>query len=423
MELDPITFFKSIFSRSGFSSALSVLNTQGGFLLIIIISALLVWLITEKIVYKLIRKLASKTKNTWDDQLVQRKFFTRLFWLAPAGTIQALANTFFMESIRLKMFLIKSAELLIILSITLAILDLLSFANTIYNRRPDSKKRPIKGIIQAVQVVLIATGVLSAFSILTGKPVTGLMAGLGALSAVLMLIFQDPLTGLVAGFQISSNDMVRIGDWITVPAHGADGDVIDINLLTVSVQNWDKTIVTIPIKALTTGSFKNWRGMSESGGRRIKRSIAIDISSIHFINDTELQRFKNITLLKDFIENREKEISQYNSNTESDREASPVNGRAMTNIGIFRAYAQAYISAHPQINKKMTLMVRQLQSGSEGLPLEIYAFSSDQVWANYESIQADIFDHLLAALPEFNLRAFQQPTGNDIANIIKSSEN
>jgi len=380
----------------------------------------LLWLISVKIVLRLVDKIVKRTKVTWDDDLVNQGVFRRIARTVPAITIWIMAPWFLTGLPKLLNLTRMFSVLGIISAVTLTSLSFLGFINAVYDRREDSARRPIKGLIQAFQVIFIVAGLLLSFSVITAKPVSGLLAGLGAVSAVIMLIFKDPLMGLVSGFQISSNDMVRIGDWIEVPSQGADGDVVDISLLNVTVQNWDRTWVTFPIQSLTNSGFKNWRGMSESGGRRIKRSISIDLSSIRFLNEEEIEQLKSIGLLKDYLEKRTLEIREYNSETAADRNISPLNGRALTNIGVFRTYAKAYVSSHSKVNTGMTLLVRQLQSGADGLPLELYLFSADKVWANYEDIQSDIFDHLFAALPEFNLRAFQNPAGSDLQRLSTS---
>jgi miniconductance mechanosensitive channel len=256
-----------------------------------------------------------------------------------------------------------------------------------------------------------------AISIIIDKSVLVLLTGLGALTAIILLIFKDSILGLVAGIQLVANDMVRPGDWIEMPKYGADGDVIQITLNTVKIRNWDKTITTIPTYSLISDSFKNWRGMSESGGRRIKRALPIDMTSVKFCTPEMIDRFSRIAMLRDHIERKTKELREYNERNEIDQSV-PVNGRRMTNLGTFRAYLVAYLRAHPKIHQDMTFLVRQLPPSDKGLPLEIYVFSNDQVWANYEAIQADIFDHLLASLPEFELRPFQSPTGDDVRNSI-----
>ncbi|MFA9407924.1 MAG: mechanosensitive ion channel family protein, partial [Candidatus Dadabacteria bacterium] len=242
------------------------------------------------------------------------------------------------------------------------------------------------------------------------------LGGLGAMAAVLMLIFKDPILGLAAGIQLSANKMVRVGDWIEMPKYGADGDVIDISLTTVKVQNWDKTIITIPTFALVSEGVKNWRGMSESGGRRIKRPIFIDMTSVKFCTLEMIEKFSKIQYLSNYVLDKKKELSDFNEQRNIDNTVL-VNGRRMTNLGTFRAYLVSYLRDHPKINKNLTFLVRQLDPGPTGLPIEIYVFSSDQVWANYESIQADIFDHVLAVIPEFDLRVYQNPTGSDFQNL------
>jgi miniconductance mechanosensitive channel len=374
----------------------------------------LLWLIAVKIILRLVEFIVIRTKADWDDDLVKQGVFRRIARTVPALGIWFMAPAFLTGLPELLHFTRILAVLGIISSLTLTSLGFLRFINSVYDRREDAGRRPIKGLIQAFQVLFIVAALILAFSVITAQPVTGLLAGLGAVSAVIMLIFKDPLMGLVSGFQISSNDMVRIGDWIEVPSQGADGDVIDISLLNVTVQNWDRTWVTFPIQALTTGGFKNWRGMNESGGRRIKRSLSIDLSSIRFLQEDEIEKMKSISVLKEYLEKRSKEIIEHNRKLDADRKASPLNGRALTNIGVFRTYARAYVRSHPKVNSEMTLLVRQLQSGPEGLPLELYLFSADKIWANYEDIQSDIFDHLFAALPEFGLRAFQNPGGSDL---------
>ena len=379
--------------------------------------AFILWLIAVKIILRVLEMIVQRTKATWDDELVNLGVFRRLARTVPALTIWFTAPIFLTGLPRLLNFTRVLSVLGIISSVTLTLMSFLRFLNAVYERREDSTRRPIKGLIQAFQVLFVAAALILAFSVITAKPVTGLLTGLGALSAVIMLIFKDPLMGLVSGFQISSNDMVRIGDWIEVPSQGADGDVIDISLLNVTVQNWDRTWVTFPIQSLTSSGFKNWRGMSESGGRRIKRSLSLDLSSIRFLREKEIEKLKSVNLLKDYLEKRTLEIQEYNRKHAVDKDSSPLNRRALTNVGVFRIYAKAYVRSHPKVNENMTLLVRQLQSGPSGLPLELYLFSADKAWANYEDIQSDIFDHLFAALPQFGLKAFQNPSGADFSNL------
>jgi miniconductance mechanosensitive channel len=303
-----------------------------------------------------------------------------------------------------------------VLMLTLALTAMLSAASMIYAASPVAKGRPLKGFVQLVQIVVwILGGVLIVATVLDRSPLL-LLSGFGAMTAILLLVFKDTILSLVASVQLTAQDMVRVGDWIEMPQFGADGDVIDVQLHTVKVQNWDKTITTIPTHRLITDSFKNWRGMSQSGARRIKRAIFIDVSSIRFQTQDEVDHFKRFALLKDYVKNKEQELADYNAGLAIEVEAD-VNRRRLTNVGTFRAYAYDYLKNHPRIDKNMTLIVRQLAPGPEGLPLEIYCFTNTTAWAAYEDIQSDIFDHLLAIVPEFGLRLYQKPAGSDLANL------
>jgi len=288
----------------------------------------------------------------------------------------------------------------------------LNALSDIYETLDVAKSKPIKSYVQVLKIVLYAvTGVLAISSLLGESPLV-LLGGIGALSAVLLLIFKDSILGLVASIQLSTNDMVRNGDWIEVPAYGADGDVIDIALTTIRVQNFDKTISTVPSYALISGSFRNWRGMSDSGGRRIKRSIYLTTDSVKFLEPADVKRFEGMALIGDHVRSKSEELSDYNIESGADLKEM-VNGRRLTNLGTFRAYVLAYLKDHPDIHHGMTLLVRQLSPGDTGVGIELYCFTTDTDWVKYEDVQADIFDHLLAAVPEFGLRVFQQPTGGD----------
>jgi len=304
--------------------------------------------------------------------------------------------------------------------IMMLVLDsLLNTVEDIYQTFRASKEIPIKGFIQVLKLVLYFVAAIFVISILLNKTPVYLLSGIGALAAVMLLVFKDSILGFVAGIQLAANRMVSVGDWIEMPKYGADGDVLEVALTTVKVQNWDKTITTIPTYALISESFKNWRGMSESGGRRIKRSVNIDMSSIRFCDGEMLERFGKIQYISEYIETKKHELEEFNQATKVDN-ASLVNGRRMTNIGTFRAYVKAYLQNHPMINKDMTFLIRQLPPTEYGLPIEIYVFSKDKVWANYEAIQADIFDHILAVVPEFDLHVYQNPTGADF-RVLNSS--
>lgn len=300
-----------------------------------------------------------------------------------------------------------------ILTVALAIGAALDWVNLLYSRRPEAGSRPIKGYLQVGKIVVYCTAAILIVAVLVDRSPLLLLSGLGAMAAVLMLVFKDTILSLVASVQLTSNDMLRIGDWIEMPDLQADGDVIDIALHTVKVQNWDKTVTTIPTHRLISEPFRNWRAMFESGGRRIKRSLRIDQNSVRFLDPHEVERLRRFSLLADYLTAKEAELSEWNA-ARSNRNHGGVNARRITNIGTFRAYISAYLQAHDGISKEMFLLVRQLEPTEAGLPLEIYAFTASTAWATYEGIQADIFDHLIAILPEFGLRLYQQPTGLDL---------
>ena len=304
-------------------------------------------------------------------------------------------------------FIIGACQAWAVLTLALAISHALDAANTVYERRPDARNKPIKGYLQVARIAVFVIAGLSIVATLAGVDLRYLVTGLGAATAVLMLIFQDTILSLVASVQISGDGRVRIGDWIEMPSQNADGDVIDIALHTVTVQNWDKTITTIPTKKLVTESFRNWRGMQESGGRRIKRALYLDQHSVGFLDDAAMARLECFGLLDDYLAGKREELAQWNVRV---AQAHPevVNARRMTNLGTFRAYVERYLRSHPGINQDMTLMVRQLAPVPQGLPLEIYCFTASTAWVAYEAVQADVFDHLLAILPEFGLRVFQE---------------
>ncbi|WP_334108029.1 mechanosensitive ion channel family protein [Methylobacillus sp.] len=300
----------------------------------------------------------------------------------------------------------------IVLTAGLAIAAALDIVNDVWQQRPDAHRRPIKGYVQVVKIVIYIIATILVIATLMDRSPVILLSGIGAMAAVLMLIFQDTLLSLVASVQISSNDIIRVGDWIEVPQLNADGFVIDIALHTVKVQNWDKTITTIPTKRFITDSFKNWRGMFESGGRRIKRSIFIDQNSIHFLTPEELEHLQQFNLLGDYLKKKQEELDEWNRAL-GEKGRKPLNTRRITNIGTFRAYVEQYLKNHPHVHQEMLMVVRQQNLSAEGIPLEIWCFTNTTVFVQYEAIQSDIFDHLLAIMPEFGLRVFQSPSGAD----------
>lgn len=309
----------------------------------------------------------------------------------------------------------------IVLTIALALGSALNVVNVLYSRRPSARLKPIKGYVQVSKIVIYAIAVILMIATLIDRSPLILLSGLGAMAAVLLLIFQDTLLSLVASVQISSNDIIRVGDWIEMPQLNADGDVIDIALHTVKVQNFDKTITTIPTKRFITDSFRNYRGMQEAGGRRIKRALNIDQNSVHFLSDAEREHLHRFNLLDDYLTAKEQELADWNRKLEK-RGQEPVNTRRVTNLGTFRAYVERYLRAHPGVHQGMTLLVRQMPLSGEGLPVEIYCFTNTTVWAQYEGIQGDIFDHLLSILPEFGLHVFQHPSGRDFRGRLEPRE-
>ena len=387
--------------------------TGGKFLLAALIFGIgaLSFFVMRVYVTRLFRGLSKHTKTVWDDIIVEKKVLGVLSYLAPILVFH----------VGLKYFPQVSATGRHILGVALFVLfivlvdRLLSCALAVYQTYPMSARRPLKGHVQLIKIFLYIVGGITAVCLALDKSPWGILSGIGAVAAVLLLVFKDTILSFVAGIRIVADDLVRKGDWIEMPRFGADGDVIDIALHTVKVRNWDKTIITIPTSKLVEESFKNWRGMADSGGRRIKRAVVVDQSSIRFLDEADMDRFGKIDLIKDYVRDRKKEIDDYNREHGHDRTKSPVNGRAMTNIGTFRAYVAAYLREHPKIHKDMTFMVRQLAPTPEGLPLEIYVFTNDIAWVNYEGIQSDVFDHILAAMPQFGLIAYQRRSDYDPA--------
>ena len=387
------------------------LPTLAGSLTLILV-AMVAALVTKRLLLVGMRRLVKRSRTHWDDALVKQNAFGRLSQIVPALIIDAGVTQVpgLPDVVITVTHNVTNAWMILVISLTLS--AVLGAAGLIYQRRPGA--RPVQGFVQVVQIaVYVVGGILVIAALLDRSPLV-LLSGMGALSAVAMFVFKDLLVSFVASLQMSGQDMVRVGDWLEAPQFGADGDVTDVELFTVTVQNWDKTITQIPTSKLVYDSFRNWRGMSESGGRRIKRSLNIDLSSIRFLTADEVKRFEQFALLKDYIAAKLADLKAYN-----DALAAPgkddVNLRRLTNIGTFRAYIFNYLKHHPKIHQDMTLIVRQLQPGPDGLPIEIYCFTNDIQWANYEDIQSDIFDHTFAILPEFGLRVYQQPAGSDIA--------
>jgi len=409
-------------------------------LLVIIFLAWLGHFITRKIFIRIVSRIAKRTKTTWDDILIKRKVFSGIAHLVPAlilyytsdfsyppitqelselsdSMLNSLSQDYYFS---LAGFLLKVAQLYFIFIIIFVSNSVLNAGLDIYNTTPFSQNRPIKGYLQLVKILIFFLSGIMIVSILLERDPTGLLAGLGAMAAVLLLIFKHTILGFVASIQLSANNMVKIGDWVEMRSRGADGTVIDITLNTIKVQNWDKTISTIPTYSMVSESFINWKGMEESGGRRIKRSVSIDMTSIKLCDSAMLNRFEKFLLIRDYVREKEKEVREYNQKHNISEEDT-ISGRRQTNVGVFRKYLEMYLEQHQKINHDLTFMVRQLHSSGKGLPIEIYAFCKDQAWVRYEAIQADIFDHIFAVIPEFELKVFQEPTGADISKAISKT--
>ena len=382
----------------------------------LLLAAIIIDLLVKGTLVRGAQALAKRSSATWDDALIAHNVFGRLAQVVP-GIIIYIGIPFVPELPDPVVQLTRNvAAGYMVLMVTMALSAVLSAGNSIYSTLPVAKERPLKGFVQLVQIAVWVFGAVMIIAAVLDRSPLLLLSGLGAMTAILLLIFKDTILSLVASVQLTAQDMVRVGDWIEVPQFGADGDVVDVQLHTVKVQNWDKTITTIPTHRLISDSFKNWRGMSQTGARRIKRAIHLDVSSIRFHSPEEVEHFKRFALLADYIAGKESELRDYNASL-SLAVDDDVNMRRLTNIGSFRAYTENYLQNHPSIHKGMTLMVRQLDPGPEGLPLEIYCFTNTTVWADYEGIQADIFDHLLAIVSEFGLRLFQKPAGSDLASL------
>ncbi|MDW7692796.1 mechanosensitive ion channel [Flammeovirgaceae bacterium SG7u.111] len=364
----------------------------------------IVWRIMRYVLLPVIKR--SNTK--FDDLLLKHRFFRKVSYLLPIYLLYYFTD----DTITIKL-LIKGItaflELLFVVIIVMVVNSVISTISDYYKRYEISKDHPMEAIFQVMKIIVYAIGFMVAIGVLFDRDIGSLFLSLGALSAVLLLIFKDTILGLVGGLQLIFNKMVAIGDWITVPKYGADGDVEEINLISVKVRNWDKTIVTVPTYGLISDSFQNWRGMQDSGGRRIKRAIYIDMESIRFCDDEMLEKFSKIVVLRPYLMGKENELNEYNKKFEVDL-SSKVNGRRQTNVGVFRAYLKAYLNNRQDIRKDMTFLVRQLEPKEKGLPIEIYVFTNTTAWAEYEEIQADIFDHIFSVIPEFGLRVYQSPS-------------
>ncbi|RMZ51881.1 mechanosensitive ion channel family protein [Flavobacteriaceae bacterium PRS1] len=396
----------------GVTESLSEYLNMIALLILLFIVMFIIGFVARKILLTVSTRLSSKSKTNFDDLLVANKTPRNIARIIPL-LIAIEFNPFVFSDFDYAEKVVEKG--LQVFAIVLTLWIVRSFLNTLkdyFKTLPRLKDKPIDSFMQVFMIFTWIVGVFSAFAIITDTEIWAYFTALGAASAIIILVFRDTILGFVASIQVSINDMVRIGDWITFEKYGADGDVIEINLSTVKVQNFDKTITTIPTYALISDSFKNWRGMENSGGRRIKRSLNIKLNSIKYLSENEIDKLKKIDLISAYLKKRHSDISEYNIKNNINKELL-LNGRNLTNIGVFRKYLETYVEHHSAINKDMMIMVRQLAPTTQGIPLEIYAFSSDKRWKNYEYIMSDIFDHLIAAVPYFDLEIFELPNNSN----------
>ncbi len=413
-----VEWIRAFFLDVGLADGVAMILTRSVALVAVLLLSALAFLVAKSVLLRLIHRLAARTQTNWDNKLVEHRVFFWVAHLAPAIIVYGLAPGA-LEGLDTTIVWVTRAALVYMVVVGLLAADaLLNAALAIYNSFGVSRNIPLKSFFQVAKLILYVIAVIVVLAMILGKSPLYLLSGMGVLASVMMLVFKDPILGFVGGIQLSANRMLAKGDWIEMPSHGADGDVIDIALTTVKVQNWDKTITTIPTYALISESFKNWRGMSASGGRRIKRSVYIDISSIKLCTPDLIERFSKIQHIAVYVEAKHQELAAWNQERGLDM-TDPVNARRLTNVGTFRAYILAYLKNHPRIHQGMTLLVRQLEPGPNGLPIEIYCFTNDTRWEVYEDVQADIFDHILAIAPEFELSIRQNPSGSDLRRLGK----
>jgi len=390
-------------------------------LTIVGIAATVVYFVVRGALVRATRRFAASTSTHWDDEIVASGVFTRIAHIAPAFVVYYGMNFFpdFPEALADGIRRVAVAVMILVGALGLS--SFLRAAESIYNSHPEYRERPIKGYLQVASILIYLVAGLLVLAALMNRSPWIFVSGIGAMTAILLLVFRDTILSFVASIQIASNDMIRVGDWIEIPDLGADGDVIEVALHTVKIQNWDMTITTIPTHRLITDSFKNWRGMSQSGGRRIKRSVTIDLQSVRFLTNEEIARFEGWSILKEYVRGKREELSSANTAPDLDPEVS-ADLRRLTNLGTFRAWIWATLRSHPEIHQTgHTLLVRQLASGPQGVPIEVYCFSKDTAWINFEDIQADLFDRILAMVPEFGLKVFQEPAGSDLKRCMEDS--
>jgi miniconductance mechanosensitive channel len=401
-----ITWQTTLFKNMNMTDYYASVFSQGIAFFIILVIGILLMFLARFIIKKTIYRVILKSESKYDDQVINNKVLMRLCLLIPSVLAMKMLGSSLPDFPNTRHFFLGVCIVYDIVVITMVLFSVVNTGNDIYNMHQTSKMKPMTGVVQTIKIILIIFCVLLIISFLMGKKVSTVIIGLGTLSAVLLLIFQNLILGFVGSIQLTINDMLRIGDWIVMDK--ADGTVTEINLTTVKVQNFDNTITTIPTSSMVTNQFTNWRGMTESDGRRIMRSITIDTKSVKFCTPEMLERFKKIERVEKYLEGKEEDIAEYNKANNIDT-SNIINGRQQTNLGVFRAYVTAYIKSNPNINQNMTKMVRQLQPTEFGIPLQVYAFSKEKDWTRYEEIQSDLFDHIIAAAPLFDLKIYQRP--------------
>lgn len=412
-------YLAQFYSYLGFSEDTSMVYANYSELLIAFILSIVFFYLVRFLLRAVVIKAISKTRNQWDDLLLNHKVLHKASYLAPGIVMDYSVDHILSDLPSLLSFVNLTLDIYFAIIAAVIINSIIGVLAHIVSYLTKDKRYPVKGISQVLKIIVYIITTIIIIAFLLGKQPGAILAGLGAASAIIILIFKDAILGFVGGIQLSALDMVKEGDWISLPKHNADGTVIDISLTTVKIQNWDKTISTVPTYSLVTESVKNWRGMEESGGRRIKRSINIDMTTVKFCDQEMIDKFKTYDYLADYVDSTEKQLNEYNEKAKINSGVL-VNGRRQTNLGVFRAYLVRYLRSKPEIHNDMTFIVRQLDPSEKGIPMEIYVFSRIQDWVEYEAIQSDIFDHILAAIPEFDLRVFQEPTGSDFRGVFKN---
>jgi miniconductance mechanosensitive channel len=407
-----------LFQPLQFNEETLLILSEGISFFSLVVLAIIAYYLSWYIIKRTLIVIITRSENKYDDILLKNKTISRFSYLVPSYIINTFAPATLPSFPQAYEFVQNTIEVYVVFVVALVLDSLLSTAHDIYKTFEVAKSKPIKGLVQVLKIVLYIAAGLMIIATLVGQSLGSMLIGLGTISAVLMLVFKDPILGFVGGMQLSMNDMVRIGDWISMPKYGADGDVLEITLTTVKVQNWDRTITTIPTYAMVTDYFQNWRGMEESGGRRIKRHISLDMESVRFCTPEMLEKYKSYQLISQYLEDKEKDIQAYNNANGIDT-SNLVNGRRQTNLGVFRAYIKAYLTSHPRVHLGLTMLVRQLQPTEKGIPIEIYVFSNRQAWAEYEDLQSDIFDHVLSVIPMFDLRIFQAPNNYSLSKLAQ----